>query len=441
MNELLKPGQTVRTESSGLTCTVEQFLGGGGQGEVYQANLDAERVALKWYFPHYLQQDSRLRERLEMAVSSGPPSDRFLWPMELVSGQDVPGFGYVMPLREPRFKGILDMMKRQVEPGFRALATAGFELSHNYLQLHSKGMCYRDINFNNVFFDPETGEVRICDNDNVDVNGKPGIVGGTPRFMAPEIVRGEAMPSTDTDLFSLAVLLFYMLMVHHPLEGKRESGIAILDQQAMTNLYGTDPVFIFDPDDDSNRPVPGCHDNALAFWPLYPQFLRDLFTKAFTNGIRDPSYGRVREGEWRPAMVCLRDSVIYCPHCTRENFYDVEALKASAGKPPACWSCTKAIRLPPRMRIEKSIVMLNADSELFPHHIDDRQRYDFSRPVAAMAQHPSNPNIWGLKNLSQDKWVITTVDGTIRDVEPGRTVTLGVGTKINFGTAEGEIRV
>ncbi len=35
MNEILKPGQTVRTESSRIACTVEKFLGAGGQGEVY----------------------------------------------------------------------------------------------------------------------------------------------------------------------------------------------------------------------------------------------------------------------------------------------------------------------------------------------------------------------------------------------------------------------
>ena len=106
------------------------------------------------------------------------------------------------------------------------------------------------------FFDPENGEVRICDNDNVSVNNQAtGAVSGTPRFMAPEIVRGELGPSTQTDLFSLAVLLFYMLVNHHPLEGARESQIRCLDLPAMTRLYGTDPLFIFDVNDDSNRPV------------------------------------------------------------------------------------------------------------------------------------------------------------------------------------------
>src|SRR5581483_632859 len=162
-------------------------------------------------------------------VKQGPPNDRFLWPIELAETGEpatVPGFGYVMPLREARYRGIIDLMKRRVEPSFRALATAGLELAHSYLQLHARGLCYRDISFGNVFFDPESGEVLICDNDNVAVDGQASAgVLGTPRFMAPEVVRGEALPSTQTDLFSLAVLLFYLFMVHHPLEGAREAAI------------------------------------------------------------------------------------------------------------------------------------------------------------------------------------------------------------------------
>jgi len=139
--------------------------------------------------------------------------------------------------------------------------------------LHSKGLCYRDISFGNLFLDPANGEILICDNDNVAIDGNPGTgILGTPRFMAPEVVRGGSLPSIQTDLFSLAVLLFYLFLVHHPLEGKKELAIHSFDLPAMTRLYGTDPVFIFDPRDHSNRPVPGCHDNALVNWPLYPSF-------------------------------------------------------------------------------------------------------------------------------------------------------------------------
>src|ERR1051325_1345529 len=97
-----------------------------------------------------------------------------------------------------RFRSIVDLMKRRIEPSFRALATAGLELANSYLQLHARGLCYRDISFGNAFFDPYTGEILICDNDNVTVdNQSHSAVYGTPRFMAPEIVRGEPVPSTQ----------------------------------------------------------------------------------------------------------------------------------------------------------------------------------------------------------------------------------------------------
>lgn len=449
MHQILKPNvDVVRTVSSDLACEVEQYLGGGGQGEVYKAKLvggplskqGTESVALKWYYPHYLDQDARLRERLELAIAGGAPTDRFLWPLDLVASPGISAFGYVMRLREERFKGIVDLMKRRVEPGFRALATAGFELAHNYYQLHSRGMCYRDIAFGNVFFDPKTGEVRICDNDNVDVNGREGPIGGTPRFMAPELVRGDAAPSTETDLFSLAVLLFYMFIVHHPLEGAKELEIHSFDLHAMRRLYGTNPIFIFDPENEANRPVEGYHDNAIQSWPIYPEFFRHLFIRSFTDGIRDAAHGRVRETEWRLGMIRLRDSILYCGSCSAENFYDGEALKASGGKAPVCWHCKRDVTLPFRIRIGKHVVMLNNDTELYADHLDDQRTYEFSRVVAKVSKHPSNPSIWGLKNLSDSKWVRANPDGSTQDVLPGQSVSLAKGTKIHFGKADGEIR-
>jgi len=194
---ILADGQVVTTINSKMPCLTEQFLGGGGQGEVYLADLhdtqqnSHKKVALKWYFP--AQATPEQRKGLEVLIKKGPPTEKFLWPIELTESKDVPGFGYVMPLRPPQYKSIVDLMKRRAEPSFHALATAGVQLADSFLFLHAMGLCYRDISFGNVFFDPDTGMVLICDNDNVAVDGE-GVKGvlGTPRFMAPEIVRGEA---------------------------------------------------------------------------------------------------------------------------------------------------------------------------------------------------------------------------------------------------------
>jgi serine/threonine protein kinase len=291
-----------------------------------------------------------------------------------------------------------------------------------------------------VFFDPTNGDIVICDNDNVTVDGeRGGEEPGTPGFMAPEIVRGSALPSSRTDLYSLAVLLFLLFMLHHPLHGKREAEIKCLDDKAMGKLYGTEPVFIWHPTDMSNRPVRGYQDNAIVYWSIYPAFLRELFTKAFTGGLFNPDE-RIRESEWRQAMVTLRDSIFYCS-CGKMNFYDGEELKRTGSVPGNCWACKKQLKLPPRIRIDKNLIMLNHDTQLFPHHIDRDKMWDFSRPVACITKHPSNPKIWGIKNLTNEKWVATLSDGTIKDVEPERSVSLQAGAKLNFGKSEGEIRV
>ena len=439
MDQLLANNQTVTTESSHSPCKVERLLGAGGQGEVYQCKLGGNSVALKWYYPHYLENDTGLRERLRNAIHLGTPNNKFLWPIELASAEGIQGFGYVMPIRDDRYKGLNDLMMGRLDPSFRALTTACIQLVDSFLEIHAKGFCYQDISFGNVFFDPDSGDVLICDNDNVVENGKTeGGILGTPRFMAPEVVRDEALPSTETDLFSLAVLLFYLLTISHPLEGKKEADIRCLDAPAMKKLYGTEPVFIFDPQDTSNSPVPGIQDNPLAYWPLYPKFIQNLFIRAFTTGMNTPDQ-RIRESEWRSALIKLRDSILYCNSCGAENFYDGDQLQETGGTLAPCWACEQPIKLPPRIRIDQSVVMLNRDSQLFPHHLGNA--YQFDRPVAEVSRHPTNPNIWGLKNLSDRRWTITTADGAMKDIEPNKSLTLAVGTKINFGQVTGEIRL
>lgn len=441
MQQLLTPGKTmVTTTTSSSTVTIDSYLGGGGQGEVYSAKLGGQSVALKWYFPHTATDQQR--KALQNLIQVGAPTRAFLWPIELASSSEVPGFGYVMPLREPRFRGMVDLVKRRVDPSFRNLSLACYNLADGFYHLHISGLCYRDISFGNVFFDPDNGEILIADNDNVVVNGsESGGVQGTPRFMAPEVVRNDGRPSAESDLFSLAVLLFYMLMIHHPLEGKRESAIHALDVAAMNRLYGEQPLFIFDPHDRSNEPDPAYHGNALAFWPLYPEFIRALFVRSFTDGLADATHGRVQESEWRRAMLRLHDSIVPCANCGAENFYDFEAIRAANGMPGECWSCQTPLAYPPRIRIGPKIVMLTLDAQLYPHHIDSTREFDLSAPVAAVTQHPTDPSKWGLKNLSESNWVATPDSGTPRDVGPGQSIQIAIGTRINFGTTEGEFRV
>jgi|JI10StandDraft_1071094.scaffolds.fasta_scaffold15764_3 serine/threonine protein kinase len=420
------------TVPAGDRIAGRKLLGSGGQGEVWLGQAGGRDVAVKVYHQHTAT--TAQRACIERVIDKGPPASCFLWPLTLVEDRAAGTYGYVMELRAQRFRSLEDFMARRIVPTFRALMTAAWQLADGFLRLHSLGLCYRDISFANVFFDPVDGDVRICDNDNVDVTGTTsGGILGTPRFMAPEVVRREALPSAETDRFSLAVLLFHMLMGGHPLDGEREARIRCLDIPALEKLYGFEPLYIFDPRDASNRPRKGVHDNPLAFHPLYPLAVREHFERSFTEGLHYPTK-RVRESEWRKLFARVVDGIVPCA-CGAENFYDPDTYTSQGAD--ACWACKRALSLPPRMRVDDHVIVLSRDAKLRGHHLGSS---DDAAPVADISQHPTNPGQLGLRNLTATAWTLTRPDGTVVDVPPGRSAAIASGNKINFGTVTGEIR-
>ena len=432
MDGQLKNGSIVVSQS-GNKYIVEKLLGAGGQGEVYAVKLGTETYALKWYFKHTAT--VMQRNILENLISKGKPDSSFLWPMDLISQSDG-SLGYIMELRPPEFKSIVDLMKRKAEPNFYNLCKVAFNLTKGYQKLHGMGYSYRDISFGNLFFNPDNGEVLICDNDNVSINGKDdSSVYGTPRFMAPEIVVGKAKPSRNTDLFSLAVLLFYIFMLNHPLEGKLEANIKCMDIFAMNQLFGTNPIFIFDPDDKSNRPLRGYQDNAIIYWDLYPQQLKDLFTQAFTIGLKSPAR-RVTENKWLETFANMMSEIIICPNCGAEIFLDEN--KENLGVAHTCWNCQSSVAVPASIVIGKNRVVINKDTKLYKHHISSNG--DMDTVIGSISINPNNPNLWGIRNDGTDNWTYIKADGMQVPVAPGKSAAIVCGAKINFGEIIGEFK-
>ena len=445
MSILLRPGQTVATVLASQPCSVAEFLGGGGQGEVYRASWCGKDVALKWYFPHTATPEQRAG--LELLTNRAAPTTSFLWPLDLATAPGSSAYGYVMPLREGRFKGLPDLMLAKVNPTIRTMATVGLGLAQSMHALHAGGYCYCDISFGNAFFDPKTGEALVCDNDNVTTNRNPRIaVWGTPDFMAPELLRREpgAHPSVYTDLHSLAVLLFHIFFKSHPLAGRKQLAFKAWDALARERLYGHGPVFIFDPNDTSNEAVDESVDPyktaghlALKNWPIFPSFLKDRFTQAFTKGLTDPSHGRVRESQWIETLSKLRDSWFKCA-CGAENFHDVSEVRP-------CWHCGKQPQLPPRILIGTSTILLTPNAKIYQHHLTPGAGVDANVVAAEVAPHPTQKNLHGLLNTGTSKWIAhaTGADGVSRqmDVEPGKKMLIAKGVRINFGTVAGEIVV
>ena len=202
-----KRGQVIKL-LNGDSVTVKSKLGEGGQGAVYLVSLAGSDYALKWYLPAYLKglkpNYKRFYQNLVDNVSSGSPSPQFLWPQAVaVTGKRSEGFGYIMDLRPKEYEEFTKFKKRKVTfNNTTAVLNAANNVVEAFKTLHRKGLSYQDLNCGNFFINKDTGDVLICDNDNVAPNGINLGVGGMPGYMAPEVIMGKTLPDTNTERFS-----------------------------------------------------------------------------------------------------------------------------------------------------------------------------------------------------------------------------------------------
>ena len=423
MSWILPEGAWLQFEGLSSPVQILRGLGGGGQGQVFEVLVGDDRLALKWYLPNCLEKDPHLEQRLRESIRATAPSSAFLWPIALLRPtaasaplirSRLPGFGYLMDLRPPRFVGAVEHYGGRLDISLRQVLRASFFLAEAFHALHSKGLCYKDISLGNLFLEPATGRVLICDNDNVDINGRDlGSVIGTTGYVAPEILMQQGRPGTNSDLFSLAVLIFRILTRHDPLKGKQELQIRCFDEPGRRRLYGESPVFIFDPEDARNRPDPEEHAAALLMWPIYPTSLQDLFIQTFGPGMGKPQQ-RVLTGQWMEELASSLDRRQLCPSCDFEHF----------GAQPRCWQCGQALTPGMALRSAHGLVMACPDNELHAHHFNNLEAPSLDQPIARVVCHPSDPTLLGLRNLSNQPWRATAAGGQHYAVEPGKSCNL-----------------
>jgi eukaryotic-like serine/threonine-protein kinase len=430
--QLTLQGRALRMLRAGTAVTVGERLGEGGEGVVHAVTIGGAPYAVKWY--RYSAVGDR-RKSIAALVERGRPHRDFIWPIDLVESDELTGFGYVMPRMEPRFSSFAQLVSRPEQPPFRTVISIGRNLITAFEALHSAGLCYRDISFGNLWVDADQSEVAIIDNDNVGLDGGEVFVWGTLRFMAPEVVRREAAPSSLTDLHSLAVFLFYLFMHGHPLEGvKTDESYSWADSahHSETDLamrhFGTDPTFIFDPDDHSNPPRPG--DPVTVWWRLYPRFFRAVFERAFTSGLRDPSgLGRVAEGVWRRGLVRLGDCVSVCS-CQAAVFYDPDDPGLR------CWNCNQLPPRPKLLELPGGTIALSQGATITPHHLTRNRDHD--TVIGIVEAHPGRQGECVLRNVGTRPWTMTPNGEAAKRVDPQRRLGIRPMT-IDFGSAHGKI--
>jgi Tol biopolymer transport system component len=102
----------------------------------------------------------------------------------------------------------------------REAAGVGLDLCSAVSAIHAAGLLHRDIKAQNVMREVG-GRIVLMDfsgAQGVRAGAASPVLSGTPLYMAPELLEG-APPSTASDVYSLGVLLFYLLSGGLPIEG------------------------------------------------------------------------------------------------------------------------------------------------------------------------------------------------------------------------------
>ena len=89
---------------------------------------------------------------------------------------------------------------------------------------HRQGLIHRDIKPSNILLDQGTERVRVTDfglarASNDGSFTRSGTLTGTPQYMAPEQIRGEACDA-QSDLFSLGSVMYALFAGHPPFRGE-----------------------------------------------------------------------------------------------------------------------------------------------------------------------------------------------------------------------------
>ena len=453
-----KPGSVIRTEKN-KTVTVLEVLGSGGQGTVYKVDYNGEKKALKWYHDtafDVLKEDpyatgsikqkvvdrlasekkkEQFRDNLINNISHGSPSAEFMWPLD-ITVETHGSFGYIMDLVPSNY---VELSKLLIQRKFRfssyiARVNGMINLVNAFRVFHNKGYNYQDLNDGNFFFDPDTGDILVADNDNAAYDDyKTGIIGKC-RFMAPEVVLNQKMPDTFTDRFSLAVVLFFMMFRCHPLEGQAATPACMTPAHEII-AYGSRPIFIFDEQDQSNRPVRGVSEHSVIIWNRTPDYLKDAFRQSFSKSamtFKDGRYGAARliEKQWLNVLCRFRNDIVCCsnPACSREEFY--------TGQETRCAVCGTPLMIGNKLKLPHYEIPLHRETKIYKVQMGPCRDEDALDPIAEVAIKEGSI---GLRNTSAETWKCITTTGSERPLPPNGVLPAKVGIKISVSNGTMEI--
>ena len=337
----IKKGE-ILTDANHRQYIIGEKLGKGGQAQVRRVTVPStgEVYACKIYTCTTHKKESMgIQKNIETLIGLGPLKDKdgnildeVVSPKILVTQEGEEGFGYIMDLVDLEDYTTIPLAWTNPAkyPSIKAICRIIQNLARVFEAIHrSYGMCYKDINEGNIYFNPKTGDIRVIDNDNIGIKDNTSIL-GTPGYRAPEVVLGD-LPNNCSDRFSLAVFAYRLLCGGYPFDGPFTDKYCKSHGQEITSgaekvVYGSEAVFTWHPTDKRNSIVllsDVKSKGQVQYWTNLPKEVKELFISTFvTHLAKDKREGRPDNEDWIETFRRIEQTLVKCPHCGAVTFSD-----------------------------------------------------------------------------------------------------------------------
>ncbi|MDH3937697.1 MAG: protein kinase [candidate division Zixibacteria bacterium] len=241
------PSPTMDTPPSGIMATelkslgryqITGILGKGAMGTVYRGVDPAinRPVALKTIRLDFVSDPEEMAELKERLHREAQAAGKLSHP-NIVTIYDVGSEGHLQYIAMEYLEGrtLEDMIKKKTKFNYRIIAEIIMQICSALEYAHQQGIVHRDIKPANIMITKDY-RAKVMDYGIARVESssmtKTGIAMGTPNYMSPEQLKGQASDQR-ADLFSLGVVMYELLLGRRPFKGENITSLiySILHQE------------------------------------------------------------------------------------------------------------------------------------------------------------------------------------------------------------------
>ena len=319
---MIKKGDVVKSDT-GRRIRVEEMIKAGGQGEAYQVIEvnSGQKGVLKVFHKRFTNGDTLKRLRFLIDQDFHIACPVLCAPIDLLNNKYM--IGHYTPFAEGN--SLEEFLGNPVSTFLEEMQLA-ITLAHAISVMHERGIAHGDLHAENLII-KRVGSVfqlHVIDLDNFNAPGMPvPPCVGHNLYMAPELraalAKGKpAIPTVESDLFALGVLMHEIVLLLHPANGNDDTEAKF--QKAMcSGRWLMDPA-------SADRP-----EENLGGYPTTT--LNADLARLFRSAVSIDSSIRPTSDLWESELGKAFNKIYCCPKCGAPCVIDISKVAC-----PVCHS-------------------------------------------------------------------------------------------------------